>query len=57
LIARFGTLSCIEAPFLLSSNNGRTLESHSHACLIPDYRLKQEFINWHRKSRTAWSNA
>jgi putative transposase len=47
LIARFGTLGRVEAPFLLRSDNGLVFTSHSYTKLVRGYGLKQEFITPH----------
>jgi putative transposase len=47
LIARFGTLGRVPAPFLLRSDNGLVFISRSYAALVRSYGLRQEFITPH----------
>jgi putative transposase len=47
LIARFGTLGRVPAPFLLRSDNGLVFTSRSYTALAKGYRLRQEFITPH----------
>lgn len=47
LIARFGTLGCVETPFLLRSDNGLVFTSRHYTALVRSYGLKQEFITPH----------
>ncbi|MHC9236753.1 IS3 family transposase [Pseudooceanicola sp. 502str34] len=47
LIARFGTLGRVEAPFLLRSDNGLVFTSRHFTALVRSYGLKQEFITPH----------
>ena len=47
LIARFGTLGRVEAPFLLRSDNGLVFTSRSYTALVRSYGLRQEFITPH----------
>ncbi|MGR3413323.1 IS3 family transposase [Pseudooceanicola nanhaiensis] len=47
LIARFGTLGRVEAPFLLRSDNGLVFTSRHFTGLVRSYGLKQEFITPH----------
>ncbi|WP_186038885.1 IS3 family transposase [Burkholderia gladioli] len=47
LIARFGTLGRVSAPFLLRSDNGLVFTSQKYTKLVRDYGLKQEFITPH----------
>jgi putative transposase len=47
LIARFGTLGRVPAPFLLRSDNGLVFTSRSFTALVRGYGLKQEFITPH----------
>ena len=47
LIARFGTLGRVEAPFLLRSDNGLVFTSRSYTALVHSYGLRQEFITPH----------
>lgn len=44
LIARFGTLGRVKAPFLLRSDNGLVFTSRSYTRLVRSYGLEQEFI-------------
>lgn len=44
LIARFGTLGRVTAPFLLLSGNGLVFTSLSFTALVSSYGLRQEFI-------------
>nr|WP_202412301.1 IS3 family transposase [Duganella fentianensis] len=47
LIARYGTLGRVEAPFLLRSDNGLVFTSRSYTRLVRSYGLRQEFITPH----------
>jgi len=47
LIARFGTLGRVPAPFLLRSDNGLVFTSRSFTALVRSYGLRQEFITPH----------
>lgn len=47
LIARFGTLGRVPAPFLLRSDNGLVFTSRSYIALVRSYGLRQEFITPH----------
>jgi putative transposase len=47
LIARFGCLGRVPAPFLLRSDNGLVFTSRSYTRLVRSYGLKQEFITPH----------
>lgn len=47
LIARYGTLGRVPAPFLLRSDNGLIFTSRSYTALARSYGLKQEFITPH----------
>jgi putative transposase len=47
LIARFGTLGRVPAPFLLRSANGLVFISRGFTALVKGYGLRQEFINPH----------
>jgi len=47
LIARFGTLGRVDAPFLLRSDNGLVFTSRSYTALVRSYGLRQEFITPH----------
>ena len=47
LIARFGTLGRVPAPFLLRSDNGLVFTSRSYTTLVRGYGLRQEFITPH----------
>lgn len=47
LIARFGTLGRVPAPFLLRSDNGLVFTSRNFAALVRGYGLRQEFITPH----------
>ena len=47
LIARFGTLGRVPAPFLLRSDNGLAFTSRSFTALVRSYGLRQEFITPH----------
>jgi putative transposase len=47
LIARFGTLGPVPAPFLLRSDNGLVFTSRSYTALVRSYGLRQEFITPH----------
>ncbi|GFE84977.1 hypothetical protein GCM10011487_69770 [Steroidobacter agaridevorans] len=47
LIARFGTLGRVPAPFLLRSDNGLVFTSRSYTALVRGYGLRQEFITPH----------
>ena len=47
LIARFGTLGRVPAPFLLRSDNGLVFTSRSYTALARGYGLRQEFITPH----------
>lgn len=44
LIARFGTLGRVQAPFLLRSDNGLVFTSRDYTRLVRSYGLRQEFI-------------
>ncbi|WP_423924974.1 IS3 family transposase [Dokdonella sp.] len=44
LIARYGTLGRVKAPFLLRSDNGLVFTSRSYTRLVRSYGLQQEFI-------------
>ena len=47
LIARFGTLGRVPAPFLLRSDNGLVFTSIAYTRLVRSYGLQQEFITPH----------
>jgi putative transposase len=47
LIARYGTLGRVPAPFLLRSDNGLVFTSRSYTALVRSYGLRQEFITPH----------
>ncbi|MFT8274961.1 IS3 family transposase, partial [Kerstersia gyiorum] len=47
LIARFGTLGRVPAPFLLRSDNGLVFTSRDYTALVRSYGLRQEFITPH----------
>ena len=47
LIARFGTLGRVPAPFLLRSDNGLVFTSRAYTRLVRSYGLRQEFITPH----------
>lgn len=47
LIARYGSLGCVTAPFLLRSDNGLVFTSRSYTALVRSYGLQQEFITPH----------
>lgn len=47
LIARFGTLGRVPAPFLLRSDNGLVFTSRKYTALVRGYGLRQEFITPH----------
>jgi putative transposase len=47
LIARFGTLGRVPAPFLLRSDNGLVFTSRRYTRLVRSYGLQQEFITPH----------
>lgn len=47
LIARFGTLGRVPAPFLLRSDNGLVFTSRSYTALVRGYGLRQELITPH----------
>ena len=47
LIARFGTLGRVPAPFLLRSDNGLVFTSRRFTALVRRYGLRQEFITPH----------
>ena len=47
LIARYGTLGRVAAPFLLRSDNGLVFTSRSYTALVRSYGLQQEFITPH----------
>ena len=47
LIARFGTLGRVPAPFLLRSDNGLVFTSRDYTRLVRSYGLNQEFITPH----------
>ena len=47
LIARFGSLGKVDAPFLLRSDNGLVFTSCAYTKLVRSYGLKQEFITPH----------
>jgi putative transposase len=47
LIARFGTLGRVPAPFLLRSDNGLVFTSYHYTDLVRSYGLRQEFITPH----------
>ena len=44
LIARFGSLGRVSAPFLLRSDNGLVFSSRRYTALVRSYGLQQEFI-------------
>ena len=44
LIARFGTLGRVTAPFLLRSDNGLVFTSRAYTGLVRSYGLREEFI-------------
>ena len=44
LIARFGTLGCVTAPFLLRSDDGLVFTSRAYTRLVRSYGLRQEFF-------------
>jgi len=52
LIARFGTLGRVEAPFLLRSDNGLVFTSRHFTALVRSYGLEQEFITPHCPRQT-----
>ncbi|QJQ01544.1 transposase [Herbaspirillum rubrisubalbicans Os34] len=47
LIARYGSLGRVTAPFLLRSDNGLVFTSRSYTALVRSYGLQQEFITPH----------
>ena len=47
LIARYGSLGKVAAPFLLRSDNGLVFTSRSYTALVRSYGLQQEFITPH----------
>ncbi|WP_028103034.1 IS3 family transposase [Pseudoduganella violaceinigra] len=47
LIARYGTLGRVTAPFLLRSDNGLVFTSRGYTRLVRSYGLRQEFITPH----------
>ena len=47
LIARFGTLGKVTAPFLLRSDNGLVFTSRYFTALVKSYGMQQEFITPH----------
>ena len=47
MIARFGTLGRLPAPFLLRSDNGLVFTSRGFTTLVKGYVLRQEFITPH----------
>ncbi|MGB6242093.1 MAG: integrase core domain-containing protein [Castellaniella sp.] len=47
LIARFGTLGRVPAPFLLRSDNGLVFTSRSYTAPVRSYSLRQEFMTPH----------
>ncbi|SUY74317.1 integrase core domain-containing protein [Comamonas testosteroni] len=47
LIAQFGTLGRVPAPFLLRSDNGLVFTSRSFTALVRGYGLRQELITPH----------
>ncbi|BEV16223.1 integrase core domain-containing protein [Herbaspirillum sp. DW155] len=47
LIARYGSLERVTAPFLLRSDNGLVFTSRSYTALVRSYGLQQEFITLH----------
>ena len=47
LIARYGTLDRVPAPFLLRSDYGLVFTSRSYTALVRSYGLRQEFITPH----------
>lgn len=47
LIARYGTLGCMAAPFLLRSDYGLVFTSRSFTAPVRSYGLCQEFITLH----------
>ena len=47
LIARFGSLGRVEAPFLRRSDNGLVFTSRKYSALVRSYGLRQEFITPH----------
>lgn len=47
LIARFGTMGRVPAPFLLRSDNGLVFTSRRYTTLVRSYGLQQEFITPH----------
>jgi putative transposase len=56
LIARFGTLGRVPAPFLLRSDNGLVFTSRSLSALVRGYGLRQDSSRRAVRSRTAWSS-
>lgn len=57
LIAGFGTLGRVPAPFLLRSDNGLLFTSRSYTALVRGYGLRQESSRRTARSTTEWSNA
>jgi putative transposase len=53
LIARYGTLERVAAPFLLRSDNGLVFTSRSFTALGRSYGLRQEFITPHSPEQKA----
>nr|WP_237022546.1 DDE-type integrase/transposase/recombinase [Herbaspirillum frisingense] len=47
IIARYGSLGGVAAPFLLRSDNGLVFSSRNHTALVRSYGLTQEFITPH----------
>lgn len=54
LIARFGTLGRVPAPFLLRSDNGLVFTSRSYTALARGYGLRQSSSRRTARSKTAW---
>jgi len=53
LIARFGTLGRVPAPFLLRSDNGLVFTGRGFTALVKGYGLRQEFITPHNPKQNA----
>ena len=47
LIARFGTLGRVPAPYMLRSDNGMVFTSRSYTAMVRSYGLRHEFITPH----------
>ncbi|WP_229489487.1 DDE-type integrase/transposase/recombinase, partial [Pseudoduganella namucuonensis] len=56
LIARFGTLGRVPAPFLPRSDNGLVFTSRGFTALVRGYGLRQEFITPHCPRQKEWAS-